>query len=162
MKLAANLEILATEVSDIDIIRPLWEQLNGLNRSLHKRCFGDVIHQTWADFLCDFKRRSDQCDLKLNIARMDQALVGYCISSINRRFEGEIVSLFVLPEFRGHGVGTDLMREHLTWLRELRVKSVFLYVHPCNTAAIRFYWRFHFFSSSPLMEVCPFESDSNE
>jgi hypothetical protein len=32
------------------------------------------------------------------------------------------------------------------------IKSI--YVHPCNTDAIRFYWKFNFFSNSSLMEIC--------
>jgi len=145
--------IVSADIADIDLIAPLWEQLNEHNKAAHKKCFGEDLHETWADKKRELRKRSDQCLLKFNYATSNDTIAGYCISSINPRKEGEIISLFVLPEFRGGGIGGCLIKEHIRWLRENGAKSVFLYVHPCNIDAIRFYWRFHFFSSSPLMEL---------
>ena len=144
--------IVAADIADIDLISPLWEQLNEHNKAAHKKCFGEDLRETWEDKKRELRKRSEQCQFKFDYARSNDTVVGYCISSINMRKEGEIISLFVLPEFRRGGVGSSLMRTHILWLRESGAKSVFLYVHPCNIDAIRFYWRFHFFSSSPLME----------
>jgi ribosomal protein S18 acetylase RimI-like enzyme len=162
MNIAENVDIVATDVDDIELIRPLWEQLNEHNRALHKGCFGEGLHRTWVEFLEQLTQRSHECGIRFDVVRSHQALVGYCLSSINTRSEGEIVSLFVLPEFRGRGIGYSLMRQHIEWFRENCVKSMYLYVHPCNVDAIRFYWRFRFFSSSPLMELCETERDSSE
>ncbi len=92
--------------------------------------------------------------MKFDVVKVNDEIAGYCVSSVNKHLQGEIVSLFVLPEFRGQGVGTCLMDAHVRWLRCRGARSIFLHAHPCNTFAIRFYWKFNFFSNSPLMELC--------
>jgi diamine N-acetyltransferase len=154
MEAHKSYEIIASDITRLELIRPLWEQLNDLNKALHSKYFGEELHHTWEDKDLELRRRSEQSLLKFDLAKIRDAIIGYCISTINERAQGEIVSLFVGADYRGRGVGGCLMSEHVKWLRAHNVKSLFLYVHPCNVDAIRFYWRFRFFSSSPLMEQC--------
>ena len=144
------MKIIKTEISKIDKIRPLWEELNEYIESLHRKYFRETLGITWKQF----RNRAITGKAKFDIIKDNKKIVGYCISIINKLLEGEIVSIYILPEFRSKGIGTHLIKEHLKWLKENKVKSIFLYVHPCNIDAIRLYWRFNFFSNSPLMEVC--------
>jgi len=148
------MEIIATDIADIGIVEPLWQKLNEHNNALHKRYFGRELKETWTRKNREFLARARECRTKFHVVKSDDRVVGYCVSAINKFLQGEIVSIYVLPEFRGNGIGTRLMDEHLSWLRENKVTSIFLFVHPCNTDAIRFYWRFSFFASGPLMELC--------
>ncbi len=108
----------------------------------------------WPHKIQEFEKRAAECRMKFDVVKVKDDIAGYCVSSINRHLQGEIVSLFVLPEFRGQGVGTCLLDEHMRWLHTHNVRSIFLYVHPCKTLSIRFYWKFKLFSNSPLMELC--------
>ncbi|MEW6348550.1 MAG: GNAT family N-acetyltransferase [Thermodesulfobacteriota bacterium] len=148
------MHIIETDIADFHIIRSLWEQLQAHNSSLHRKFFGEDLPENWPHKMHEFEKRAGECRIKFDVVKVADDIAGYCVSSINRYLQGEIVSLFVLPEFRGLGLGTCLMDAHMKWLRAHRVKSIFLYVHPCNTPAIRFYWKFNFFSNSPLMELC--------
>ncbi len=151
------MNVIASDLSDIDVIQPLWEKLDQYNKSLHRRFFGKELRGKWDHTVQDLQKRSDQCQMKFDVVKINGKLVGYCISSINRYFYGEIVSIYVLPEFRSRGIGACLMNEHIKWLRGWKAKSIFLYVHPCNIKAIQFYWRFNFFAAGPLMELCETE-----
>lgn len=54
---------------------------------------------------------------------------------------GEIESLGVLPEYRGRGIGTRLLRQLQDRLREQGAADVVLGVLPGNTDAVRLYER---------------------
>ena len=71
-------------------------------------------------------------------------LIGYCISSISRTGVGEIDSLCIEPHVRKQGVGTVFVEAALTWFAEQGCEHIKLWVHPANTEAVAFYWRFGF------------------
>ncbi len=56
--------------------------------------------------------------------------VGYCISSLDHDLAGEIESIFVLPEYRGLGIGKELMRRTLQWLDEAAQRKWLLVLPP--------------------------------
>jgi len=67
----------------------------------------------------------------------------YCKS----RFEdmngcGEIISIYVLPEYCGKGCGKQLLRAAVNGLRQLGYRDIFLWVLEKNTNARRFYEKF--------------------
>lgn len=65
--------------------------------------------------------------------------------------EGEIISLYVLPQYWSTGQGYELMNFAIGRLREQGCKSCFLWVIIDNDRAINFYRRFGFVSSGELM-----------
>lgn len=150
----ALIKITPANISEIGRIRHLWEQLHEYNKSLHLRYFGYELKEKWDHKQQEFLKRIGESRIKFDIVQTDTQIVGYCISSITGALEGEIVSIYIIPEYRNHGIGKRLMDEHIKWLKNNDAKSIFLYVHPCNIDAIRFYWRYNFFSNSPLMEMC--------
>ena len=148
------MNIIETDIAELHRIRFLWEELNEYNNSLHRKCFGEKLPKDWAHESQDLIKRAQECRIRFHLARVNKEIVGYCLSSINNDLQGEIISLFVCPEFRDKGIETCLANKHMKWFCENNVRSIFLYVHPCNCDAIRFYWKFNFFSHSPLMELC--------
>lgn len=148
------MDIVATDIADIDIIESLWEELNEHNNALHRKHFGRELSEKWNHKSKEFVRKAAECRMKLDVAKIDDDIVGYCISGINKHSQGEIVSIYVRPEFRSTGAGTRLLNEHIRWLKENNVTTIYLFVHPCNIDAIRFYWKFNFFFTGPLMELC--------
>ena len=148
------MNIIAVDISEVDIICHLWEELNDYNNGLHQKYFGHELGERGEHKRQEFRSKAGEGLIKFDIVKIGDKIVGYCISSLNTLLSGEIKSIYILPKFRNRGIGTALVNEHITWLKENRSQSVFLYVHPCNTDAIRFYWKFNFFSNSPLMEIC--------
>jgi len=149
-----DIEIITADLSQIDVIQPLWEALLEYNSALHRGCLGYELHSSWDHKKDELRKRWKEGPVKFDIVKADDEVVGYCLSAVNEALQGEIVSVYLLEECRRKGIGTRLLSDHLKWLRENNAEHIFLYVHPCNSNAIQFYWSFGFFSNSPLMETC--------
>jgi ribosomal protein S18 acetylase RimI-like enzyme len=81
----------------------------------------------------------------LMVAVVDDKVVGFVacdtnwISVFERRRVGEIHELFVLPEFRGRGVGSELLKTALNYARDRKRDTAELWVGRTNYRARRFY-----------------------
>lgn len=82
----------------------------------------------------------------LGSAALDPAssrLRGFAISRLAAD-EAEILTIAVARDWRGHGVGRDLLREHLSRAALAGARAMFLEVDQANAAAIALYARFGF------------------
>ena len=48
-------------------------------------------------------------------------LIGYCVSIVSEKKEGEIESIFIEKDYRRHGIGDDFMKKALDWMDNLSV-----------------------------------------
>jgi ribosomal protein S18 acetylase RimI-like enzyme len=78
------------------------------------------------------------------VARSTQGQVIGCINASTRSNEGYINSLSVIESYRGHGVGSMLVKEACEFLKTNGCNSVFLYVRPTNEGAQVFYEKLGF------------------
>ncbi|MCE4617254.1 MAG: ribosomal protein S18-alanine N-acetyltransferase [Desulfurococcales archaeon] len=90
------------------------------------------------------------------VAEVDGRIVGYMMNRIENHFsvksfrpgivrKGHILSIAVLPEFQGKGIGSRLLAEGLKRMRKLHhVDNVYLEVRVSNIMAINFYKKFGF------------------
>ena len=76
-------------------------------------------------------------------------VVGYCVSR-NERSKAHLISLAVLPAYRGAGIASLLVRELLTSLRKCDVNEVRLEVRIDNDPAIQLYQRLGFTKGSVI------------
>ena len=81
-----------------------------------------------------------------------EALIGYCVSSIDKWLTGEIDSIFVTPQCRGQGIGTTLMEKALEWLNSKGAKKKIVSVAVGNEQAYVFYEQFGFYPRRTLLE----------
>lgn len=100
----------------LDKIEPLWLQLN-----CHHLCvspyFKDYYRNlTFQDRKRAILHRAVGVEVHVDLAFDREALVGYCVSSIDKAFTGEIDSIFVDIAYRGQGIGKALMQNALVWL----------------------------------------------
>ncbi len=72
-------------------------------------------------------------------------LAGYCISSITGGNRGELDSIFVLQDYRGSGIGQELMTLSLDWLKANSAKTITISVMFGNDEALPFYGKFGFY-----------------
>jgi len=79
-------------------------------------------------------------------AALDPATAGLRGFAISRLAadEAEILTIAVAPAWRGHGVGRDLLREHLSRATFSGARAIFLEVDEANAAALALYARFGF------------------
>ncbi|WP_330405892.1 GNAT family N-acetyltransferase [Faecalicatena contorta] len=65
---------------------------------------------------------------------------------------GEIISIYLLPEYLGKGYGKQLLQAAIDDLIQMGYKDIFLYVLEANAKTRRFYERFGFKASSAYLE----------
>ena len=92
---------------------------------------------------------------RMFIVKKDGKVVGFCTAgketNINR-----LLSLYVLPEVHGHGLGSRLMQEALQWLGD--EKDIVLDVVSYNQNAINFYEKHGFRKTDKHLEPFAFEN----
>lgn len=82
----------------------------------------------------------------LGTAALDPATLALRGFTLSRRAadEAEILTIAAAPAWRRHGVGREMLAEHLRHAALLGVKTMFLEVDPDNAPAVALYKRFGF------------------
>ena len=137
----------------IDDVEPLWHAMHRHHRSVagHLTAVAPFRSddESWVLRRAFYERllaRPESCFL---LAERDERLVGYAavgVGGTESTLEvgsrvGELESLCVLPEERGHGVGGRLMDAVFEELRRLGVEEITIAVMEGNDDAWRFYER---------------------
>lgn len=81
------------------------------------------------------------------VATVDGRVVGYVVADTvpnAGRTLGHVKDIAVHPDYRGRGIGAQLLGSALTVMREKRASRVRLEVRESNDSAIRLYRRFGF------------------
>jgi ribosomal protein S18 acetylase RimI-like enzyme len=75
------------------------------------------------------------------VALEGDSAVGLIAGHLTRRFgcEGELEWIDVIPEQRGSGIASELLRHLAAWFVEQRARRICVDVDPANTIARRFY-----------------------
>lgn len=112
------------------------------------RFFGDEIQsRSFEDRRDEILSQNKDRSLYIILARNSDTKqsVGFAISSGARGESGEIESIYVLPEMRGTGIGTDLMKMSLSWMDSCGCDGCRVLVGDGNENVIPFYQQFGFF-----------------
>jgi ribosomal protein S18 acetylase RimI-like enzyme len=77
------------------------------------------------------------------VALEGDSLVGYIAGHLTRRYacDGELQWIYVIPEHRGSGVASELLRLLAAWFAEQKASRICVDVDPDNSVAQRFYRR---------------------
>jgi ribosomal protein S18 acetylase RimI-like enzyme len=138
-------------LQQIDAIAPMWFKLNELHKTFDLLINTKPRTGSWAD-------RKNELLLKcahghhLQVAWIDEVLIGYCFSSLRKGGIGEIDSLYIEPQARRQGIGRQLIEAALRWLAEQGCEDIKLWVHPSNTEATAFYGRLGFTACPQMQE----------
>lgn len=144
----------STDISEIDLIRALWEELNE-HHLTNARAFRDVYsHWTFEDRKAYFTRIAQAGSLRLDLTRDPASghYVGYCVSSISYGREGEIESVSVRKAYRSQGIGTALITRALAWLERENPVRIRVSVADGNENAFSYYRRFGFHPRFTVLE----------
>jgi GNAT superfamily N-acetyltransferase len=152
--MGSDLDVLSGGTELIESIGDMWRKLtlHAAHRSEHfSRYFAErTFEQRREELLA--KSRSGQ--LRIIIARdaRSGADLGYCISSVDARGEGEIESLFVDEISRGRGVGDTLIRTTIAWMEEVGAKSIVVFTVHGSEEVLPFYARYGFRPKMLMLE----------
>lgn len=81
----------------------------------------------------------------LKVAEVEKEVIGYSIGHYNTETsEGWMLSLAVLPEYRGKEIGQQLSCHLIREIEEKGADKIFLTVHPDNNPAIKTYEKLGF------------------
>jgi GNAT superfamily N-acetyltransferase len=141
-------------ISEIELIRPLWEQLNEYPhaQAIHFRTHYEKM--TFEDRKLHFGHIHETGQLRLDLAA-DSATgkyVGYCVSSLSAENAGEIESLLVDAAYRSAGIGTVLVTRGLAWMDSWGAVRKRVSVGNGNEAPWTFYRKFGFYPRMTVLE----------
>ncbi len=143
-----------TGYDEIEIIRPLWEQLNAYHHAKASRFREHYEQMTFEDRRSHFSRLHESGHLRLDLAQDKKTgrYIGYCVSSVSPENTGEIESLFIDRKFRSAGIGTALITRSLGWMESLGAVRKRVSVGDGNESAWAFYRKFGFYPRMTVLE----------
>lgn len=140
-----GVESRATVSAEIDLIRPLREQLNAYHHARASRFRAQYERMTFKDRKSLFRlHRSGQ--LRIGLARDTGTgrFAGYCDSSLTPDRNGEIESLFVEDGHRSRGIGTAFVTRAPGWMDSSGAERKPAAVSDGNESAGIFFRKFGF------------------
>ena len=142
------------DISGIELIRPLWDQLNA-----HHHANARAFREVYSGWTFDDRKHSLEKLAETSLLRIDLALdpaagryIAYCVSSLSRDLDGEIESVFVEERCRSAGIGSELVSRALAWLGEGHAQRIRVSVADVNEEAFAFYRKFGFFQRMTVLE----------
>ncbi len=144
----------ATGIHEIDLIRPLWEQLNEHHHGKSSHFRTHYERMTFGDRRSWFEKLHEAGQLRLDLAldTTNGEYVGYCVSSLSAEKTGEVESLFVDTAYRSAGIGTALVTRGLAWMDSCGAERKRVSVGNGNEAAWAFYRKFGFYPRMTVLE----------
>jgi len=135
------------QIEDLDLVKPLWEKLNGLHESLSPNFKKRFQGMNWDKRKSNLISKSGKLLLEFAIDNKNDKIVAYCISTIEKENEkvGEIDSLFVEKEQRKSGIGKQLLDNAINWLISQKTETQKLLVGVGNESVIDYYKQFDFY-----------------
>jgi ribosomal protein S18 acetylase RimI-like enzyme len=143
-----------TGIDEIDLICPLWEQLNEYHHSRASHFRKHYERMTFGDRKSHFRDIALRGNLRLDLAA-DPATgryVGYCVSSLSAEKTGEVESLFVEEAYRSAGVGTAPAARGLAWMESRGAVRKRVSVGNGNEDVWAFYRKLGFFPRMTILE----------
>lgn len=141
-----KIEHVIGSVELIGLICPLWEKLNKHHeeKSKHfKDKFSKFTFEERKDILME---KFENGDVRVEIAKSRGTIIGYCISSVLNNGRGEVESIFIESEYRGYGIGQELMENALNWFDRKSAKMKKIVVAAGNEDVIKYYEKYGFFT----------------
>jgi len=135
-------------------VQPLWVKLRAYHSHLPWHFAGEMHRLTFEPRKQEILTKAAPGKLRIEVASTasDAVDVAYCISTVSASGRGEVDSIFVEESFRGHGIGSELLRHALVWLESLGASSKVVTVAYANEEALALYKRFGFHPRTILLE----------
>jgi ribosomal protein S18 acetylase RimI-like enzyme len=143
-----NIDFIDTDEKDLDLIAPLWEKLKEHHTSHAHEVFKEQFgRMTFQERKQDLLRKSRNGFMLVSLAKdkSNDALLGYCVSTISENKTGEVESIYVETEYRRRGIGEELMEKALSWFDDHTVERKVIAVAGGNEEVFPFYRKYGFY-----------------
>ena len=138
----------------LDDIRPLWEKLRAHYAPLLSR----FEHET-PPFIFEPRRQEilgkatpGKTRTELVSIVSEAVDIAYCVSTVSPGGRGEIDSMFVEERCRGRGIGSELVRHALAWMKSAEASSKVVTIAYASEEVLAFYKRFGFHPRTILLQ----------
>ena len=141
-----DIEYTVSDHKDIDIIGPLWEKLNQHHHVRSPHYARHFAHMTFDLRKQTLLEKASKGVMRIDIAKDTDtgAIVGYCLSIISEKKEGEIESIYVEKNYRLKGIGDKFMKKAMDWMDSQSVIKRTIAVATGNEEVFTFYSRYDF------------------
>jgi ribosomal protein S18 acetylase RimI-like enzyme len=142
------------QLADLDLIRPLWENLQRYEDQVTPVFKGYFEKRSFDNRKTAILQAAASGGWRIDLVHStdSETLAGYCISTISAENTGKIESIYLAPDYRGHGTGHLLMQNALGWMDIQHVERKILMAAAGNVKAIKFYARFNFFPVNTILQ----------
>lgn len=127
------------------------QELNSMLFKKEVQDYGEDFDEAWAFSENGTKCISDWIQSEnciTFVAEEGNKIIGYAAGEIRelpawrkKSKAAELVEIFVLADYRGHGIGSQLVEKFLVWSKEKGVERIKIEASAGNLDAIRFYKR---------------------
>ncbi|MDQ0195563.1 GNAT family N-acetyltransferase [Paenibacillus wynnii] len=138
----------------LEVVEPLWNELvdhhGNISRNMNHPFSRITFHERSKELLS--KVEHGQLQIILAIDDTTNKHIGYCISSITKKGEAEIDSIYVSEDYRSNGIGASLINQSIEWIENQKAESISISVIYGNERAIRFYEKYGFYLRSYILK----------
>lgn len=140
------------DMSEINLIKPLWEKLNEVHLKQSVYFKNKYESFTFEERIESILKKAQHGKIKLDMIynEKENRHVGYCLSSIQEEV-GEIESIFIEENYRKSGLGDKLMSKSLKWFEENSITNIEINVVYANDSALPFYQKHGFFIGNYIL-----------
>lgn len=149
-----NVNYIELNEEQIDLIKPLWDELRNYHGKLSTHFPERYIMVKFEDRREEILKKSKNGTLKIDLVedKNTASYVGYCISSISEENVGEVDSIYLTEKYRSSGIGSTLMGRAINWMDEKGVETKKIVVAVGNEDLLSFYERYNFFPRHLILE----------
>jgi diamine N-acetyltransferase len=142
---------------NIDMIEPLWVQLNEHHRVLSPHFSSHYEKFTFGQRKGDLLGKAARGLMRITMAKdVDSGqFVGYVVSTLLMDGDapaGEVESIFVEDPYRSSGIGDKLMKKALEWMDSKGAESKKVAVGAGNEGVFPFYAKYGFYTRMTMLE----------
>lgn len=150
------IKIRRASIKDVEAVRKLNQDLFE-----HNYQFNNTLNLKWPSknkkyFVDRIKGKKSLC----LVAENEDKIIGYLIGSIEKAEDwrkikniAEAENMLIIEEFRGRGIGTNLLKEFLKWAKSKGAERAFVVASASNEKAIRTYSKIGFVPYNNVMEM---------
>jgi ribosomal protein S18 acetylase RimI-like enzyme len=140
-----NISIVEKDIKEIELIKPLWEQLNLLHFEKSVNFKFKYEKFTFEDRIKAIYVKAGRGIIKIDMILDNDTnnYIGYCLCSIEDNI-GEIESIYVEKQYRKLHLGGKLMESALNWFSAKGIANIQISVVYSNDEALPFYQRYGF------------------
>jgi ribosomal protein S18 acetylase RimI-like enzyme len=139
-------------LKDIQIIQPLWEELNELHLKDTVYFHEHYQNFTFEKRVSKFQKIKEE-DILIEIAKTQgNEVVGYCIATIDDHV-GEIDSICITEIHQHSGLGKEFIKDATNWLKKRNCSPIKLAVSYGHESVIEFYKKLGFYPRMTYLEL---------